>query len=129
MSPTIVMRDGKVVEALGSPGGSTIITTVAQMLIDQLDFGMTLPEAMAAPRLSQRNAATTPAEPAFIGTPEAAALTARGEQLVAAHPAAAGDRRGAGDRLPRQERQADAGGGGAGAARRRQRHGGGPAMS
>ena len=86
MSPTIVMRDGKVVEALGSPGGSTIVTTVAQLLIDQLDFGMTLPEAMAAPRLSQRNAATTSAEPAFMGTPEAAALIARGEQLVVPTP-------------------------------------------
>jgi gamma-glutamyltranspeptidase / glutathione hydrolase len=82
MSPTIVMKDGKVVEALGSPGGSTIVTTVTQLLIDQLDFGMTLPQAMAAPRISQRNSATTQAEPAFLATPEAAALTARGEQFV-----------------------------------------------
>jgi gamma-glutamyltranspeptidase/glutathione hydrolase len=86
MSPTIVMRNGKVVEALGSPGGSTIVTTVAQLLIDQLDFGMTLPEAMVAPRLSQRNAATTFVEPAFLDTPEADALIARGEQLAVPTP-------------------------------------------
>ena len=52
--------------ALGSPGGATIITTVLQMLVNHVDFGMSLPEAVAAPRASQRNAATTPAEPAFI---------------------------------------------------------------
>ena len=49
----------------GSPGGSTIITTVLQMLINRLDFGMTLPQAIAAPRASQRNTADVQAEPAF----------------------------------------------------------------
>ncbi|MET1060547.1 MAG: gamma-glutamyltransferase [Nocardioides sp.] len=66
MSPTIVLRNGRPVVALGSPGGATIITTVLQMLFNHLDRGMTLPQALAAPRASQRNALTTPAEPAFI---------------------------------------------------------------
>jgi gamma-glutamyltranspeptidase/glutathione hydrolase len=66
MSPTIVLDDGEVRYVLGSPGGATIITTVVQVLMNRLDLGMTLPEAVAAPRASQRNAATTPAEPAFI---------------------------------------------------------------
>jgi gamma-glutamyltranspeptidase/glutathione hydrolase len=66
MSPTIVLDDGEVRLVLGSPGGATIITTVVQILMNRLDLGMTLPEAVAAPRASQRNAATTPAEPAFI---------------------------------------------------------------
>ena len=66
MSPTIVLQDGKPVLALGSPGGSTIITTVLQMLFNRIDRGMTLPEAIAAPRASQRNTATVTAEPAFI---------------------------------------------------------------
>jgi gamma-glutamyltranspeptidase / glutathione hydrolase len=66
MSPTIVMKGSKPLLGIGSPGGSTIITTVLQILIDRFDFGMSLPDAIAAPRASQRNAATTDAEPAFI---------------------------------------------------------------
>ena len=50
MAPTIVLRDGKPVLVLGTPGGSTIITTVAQIVVDVVDFGMTLEEAVAAPR-------------------------------------------------------------------------------
>ena len=42
MSPTIVLKDGKPFLALGSPGGSTIITTVLQMLVNRIDLGMTL---------------------------------------------------------------------------------------
>jgi gamma-glutamyltranspeptidase / glutathione hydrolase len=66
MSPTIVMNDGDPLLALGSPGGATIITTVLQTLLNRFDFGMTLPQAIAAPRASQRNGARTDAEPAFI---------------------------------------------------------------
>jgi gamma-glutamyltranspeptidase/glutathione hydrolase len=81
IAPTIVLRNGKPFLALGSPGGASIITTVAQILLNRLDFGMTLPQAIAAPRLSQRNSATTQTEDAFLSTPEAAALTARGQNL------------------------------------------------
>ena len=66
MSPTIVTDRGQVKYVVGSPGGATIITTVLQILVNRIDLGMTLPEAVAAPRASQRNAASTPAEPAFI---------------------------------------------------------------
>ncbi|MGI8886992.1 MAG: gamma-glutamyltransferase family protein [Gaiellaceae bacterium] len=83
MSPTIVLRDGDPLLAVGSPGGSTIITTVLQILIDRLDLGLTLPQAIADPRLSQRNTAATQVEPAFLATPEAAALQARGHVLTA----------------------------------------------
>jgi gamma-glutamyltranspeptidase / glutathione hydrolase len=82
ISPTIVLRNGKPALALGSPGGATIITTVLQILVDYLDLDSTLPDAIAAPRLSQRNAATTAIEAAFENTPEAAALRARGQNLV-----------------------------------------------
>ncbi len=78
MSPTIVLRHDKPLLSVGSPGGSTIITTVLQILIDRLDLGLTLPEAIADPRLSQRNTATTQTEPAFLTTATAAALQARG---------------------------------------------------
>ena len=78
MSPTIVLQGGKPLLVVGSPGGSMIITTVLQILLDRLDLGLTLPQAIADVRLSQRNTATTAVEPAFLATPEAAALTARG---------------------------------------------------
>jgi gamma-glutamyltranspeptidase/glutathione hydrolase len=80
MSPTIVLRDGEPLLAVGSPGGSMIITTVLQILIDRLDLGLTLPQAIADPRLSQRNTATTPTEPSFSAA-DAAALRARGHVL------------------------------------------------
>jgi len=81
MSPTLVLRDGVPVIALGSPGGSTIITTVLQTLLNRLDRGMTLPEAVAAPRASPRNTAEVSAEPAFIDA-YGPGLTALGHQLV-----------------------------------------------
>ena len=65
MSPTIVLRHHKPFLAVGTPGGATIITTVLQILLDRIDFGMSLPDAIAAPRASQRNAARTDAEPGF----------------------------------------------------------------
>ena len=82
MSPTIVFSGGRPVLALGSPGGSTIITTVLQLLINQVDFGMSLPDAIAAPRASQRNTALTTAEPAFLSSPEAAGLQALGQKFT-----------------------------------------------
>ena len=66
ISPTIVLRNGKPVLALGSPGGSTIITTVLQMLFDRYDRGMSIEQAIAAPRASQRNTADVTAEQPFI---------------------------------------------------------------
>jgi gamma-glutamyltranspeptidase/glutathione hydrolase len=66
MSPTIVIEEGDPVVAVGSPGGSTIITTVLQILVNVVDFGMTLPDAISAPRASQRNTPSVTAEPAFI---------------------------------------------------------------
>jgi gamma-glutamyltranspeptidase/glutathione hydrolase len=65
MSPTIVLMDGRPYLAAGSPGGATIITTVLQILVNRIDLGMTLPEAMAAPRASQRNTAGIQAESAY----------------------------------------------------------------
>jgi gamma-glutamyltranspeptidase/glutathione hydrolase len=81
MSPTIVLDDGAPVLAIGSPGGSMIITTVTQTLLNRLDFGMPLLDAVAAPRASQRNTAAVSAEPAFITT-WGPALEARGHSLT-----------------------------------------------
>ena len=66
MAPTIVLDDGAPVLALGSPGGATIITTVLQTLVNRIDRNLGLVDAIAAPRASQRNAATGDAEPAFL---------------------------------------------------------------
>jgi gamma-glutamyltranspeptidase/glutathione hydrolase len=68
MSPTIVLDGKRPVLALGSPGGSTIITTVLQVLVNHLDFGMALPRAVAEPRATQRNTSSVQAEPAFDRT-------------------------------------------------------------
>jgi gamma-glutamyltranspeptidase/glutathione hydrolase len=82
IAPTIVLRHGRPFLAVGSPGGASIITTVAQILVNRLDFGMSLPDAIAALRLSQRNSATTQSEPGFENTPEYAALVARGQKFA-----------------------------------------------
>jgi gamma-glutamyltranspeptidase/glutathione hydrolase len=65
MSPTIVLKNGAFDFAVGSPGGSTIITTVLQILLNHIDFGMPLTDAIWAPRVSQRNSATSQAELEF----------------------------------------------------------------
>ncbi len=51
MTPAIVLKDGKVWFALGSPGGPTIINTVLQTIINVIDHGMTMQEAVDAPRI------------------------------------------------------------------------------
>jgi gamma-glutamyltranspeptidase/glutathione hydrolase len=50
MTPTIVLRDGKLWFATGSPGGSTIINTVLQVVVNVVDYGMTLQQAVDVPR-------------------------------------------------------------------------------
>ena len=50
MTPTIVLKDGKLFLVLGSPGGPTIITTVANILMGVIDFGLDIQEAVNAPR-------------------------------------------------------------------------------
>jgi gamma-glutamyltranspeptidase/glutathione hydrolase len=83
MSPTIVLADGQPVLAVGSPGGSMIITTVLQIVVNYFDFGMTLPDAIAAPRASQRNTANVFAEPAFRSAWKSA-LSGRGHTFTTA---------------------------------------------
>ncbi len=51
MTPTIVLKDGKVYFAVGSPGGPTIINTVLQVIINILDYGMNIQQAIDAPRV------------------------------------------------------------------------------
>ena len=72
MAPTIVLKHGKPVYAVGSPGGATIITTVLQTLVNRIDLGMSLPEAVAAPRASARNTAPPEGSPPGTGAVTAA---------------------------------------------------------
>ena len=50
MTPTVVLKDGKLFLVLGSPGGPTIITTVANILMGVVDFGLDIQESVNAPR-------------------------------------------------------------------------------
>ncbi|MGB3295004.1 MAG: gamma-glutamyltransferase [Phormidesmis sp.] len=81
MAPTIArVPDGSLL-AFGSPGGSTIITTALNIAVNMVDFGMGLEEAIAAPRLSQRNNGITQVDQGFEQTELGKALLAFGHQL------------------------------------------------
>ncbi len=83
MAPTIVFKDGKPAFSIGSPGGATIITTVLQTIVNHVDFGMPMNEAIDAPRLSERNGVSTSVEPGFAGSAQARALEAFGHKWEA----------------------------------------------
>ncbi|MEO7195452.1 MAG: gamma-glutamyltransferase [Pseudonocardiaceae bacterium] len=82
ISPTVVLKDNRPFLAVGSPGGATIITTVLQILVNRIDFAMNLPDAIAAPRASQRDTAATQAEPAFIAASTTPGLQALGHKFM-----------------------------------------------
>jgi len=57
MTPTILFKDGKPFAAYGSPGGATIINSVFQITLNLIDHGMSIQEAIDAPRISATSAA------------------------------------------------------------------------
>ena len=75
MGPVIALSGGKPVFSVGAAGGSTIITTILQIIVNHVDFGLSLPAALAAPRVSQTNSATSLAEPDFYNSALAQQLT------------------------------------------------------
>jgi len=83
MAPTIALKNGKPAFSVGSPGGATIITTVLQTIVNYVDFGMPMNQAVDAPRISQRNAAETSIEPGFAGSVQARALAGFGQRWEA----------------------------------------------
>jgi gamma-glutamyltranspeptidase/glutathione hydrolase len=87
MSPTIVLKDGKPVLVTGSPGGSRIISTVLQIIVDTLNFKMPIDAAVSAPRLHhQWQPDEVVVEPGFA--PEVLQdLAARGHKIVQGRPA------------------------------------------
>jgi gamma-glutamyltranspeptidase len=85
MGPVIAFAGGHPVFSVGAAGGSTIPTTILQIIVNHVDFGMSLPAALAAPRVSQRNAPTSLAEPGFYNSALAAQLTSQyGEKFTLA---------------------------------------------
>jgi gamma-glutamyltranspeptidase/glutathione hydrolase len=85
MGPVIAFRDGTPVFTVGAAGGSTIPTTILQTIVNHVDFGMSLPAALAAPRVSQRNAPASLAEPDFYNSTLAQQLTSQfGEKFTEA---------------------------------------------
>jgi gamma-glutamyltranspeptidase / glutathione hydrolase len=87
MSPTIVTRDGQPLLVLGTPGGSWIITTVVHTIVNVVDYGMTIQEAVDAPRFHQQwlPEATT-VEPFAIGPDTRRILEGMGHKLVSIRP-------------------------------------------
>jgi gamma-glutamyltranspeptidase / glutathione hydrolase len=79
MGPVIALAHGQPQFAIGAAGGSTIIETVVQTLINHVDFGMSLPDALAAPRVAQTNSSsnTSEAEPDFYNSQLAQQLTSQ----------------------------------------------------
>ena len=86
MTPAIVLKDGKPFLITGSPGGSRITTAVLQIVVNVIDRGMDIAQAVAARRVHDQ---WTPdqvyAEPGF-GEELIAALQARGDKVVVQRP-------------------------------------------
>jgi gamma-glutamyltranspeptidase / glutathione hydrolase len=82
MTPTIVLKDGKVFLALGSPGGGTIINTVLQTIVNVIDYGMNIQEAIDQPRFHhQWMPDAISVEPYALNADTARILEQRGHKL------------------------------------------------
>ncbi|MDE3010805.1 MAG: gamma-glutamyltransferase [Pseudomonadota bacterium] len=88
MTPTIVSRDGQPVLVLGTPGGSMITTSVLQVMLNVIDYGMTVQEAVDAPRFHQQwLPPTTRLEPFALSADSRRLLEAMGQQFSNGAPA------------------------------------------
>jgi gamma-glutamyltranspeptidase/glutathione hydrolase len=92
MTPTLVFKDGKPVLVVGTPGGSRIITTVLEVIVNFIDHGMTLQEAIDAPRIHhQWLPDTIGAEPFALSADTVKTLTAMGYKIVPLEPWGSGN--------------------------------------
>ena len=86
MSPTILLRDGKPFMVTGSPGGSTIITTVTQSIVNVVDYGMNMQQAVDAPRFHhQWMPDAIMVEPGYLTPANQTALAAMGYSFHASN--------------------------------------------
>ena len=85
MSPTIIMKDGRPFMALGTPGGVRIFASVLQALVNVIDHGMTLQEAVEAPRVWTQGVGAKHSSPLLveegIGPKVREELVAKGHNL------------------------------------------------
>ncbi len=92
MTPTLVFKDGRPVLIVGTPGGSRIITTVLEVIVNVIDHGMTLQEAIDAPRIHhQWLPDTIGAEPFALSADTVSALTGMGYKVVPLEPWGSGN--------------------------------------
>lgn len=90
MSPSVVLRDGQPFMALGTPGGKKIFPAVTQAILNVIDHGMTLQEAVEAPRIWTQGEALE-LEDGFPNLADlTAALAARGHQMAVVPKVAGG---------------------------------------
>jgi gamma-glutamyltranspeptidase/glutathione hydrolase len=88
MAPTILLRDGRPVLALGLPGGMRIFASVLQAIVNVVDHGMSLQEAVEAPRVWTQGQELE--VEAAVGDQVQAGLAARGHHVVAVPHVAGG---------------------------------------
>jgi gamma-glutamyltranspeptidase / glutathione hydrolase len=87
MSPTIVTKDGRTFTVLGSPGGSRIISITAQAIMNVIDHGMNIQEAVDAPRLHHQWLPDQIAAEPFALSPDTAKILAgMGHKIVEQAP-------------------------------------------
>jgi gamma-glutamyltranspeptidase / glutathione hydrolase len=83
MTPTILAQDGRLLMVTGSPGGRTIINTVLQTILNVVDFGMNVQEAIDAPRVHHQWLPDQLAHERFGFSPDTLAILAgRGHKLL-----------------------------------------------
>ena len=88
MSPTIVTKDGKPVMVVGTPGGSRIITATLLTMLNVIDYGMTIQEAVDAPRFHQQwMPESTNLEPFTVSADTRKILESWGHKFTGAQPA------------------------------------------
>jgi len=82
MSPTILLKDGKPYLVTGSPGGSTIVTTIVQNIVNMVDYGMNVQQAVDAPRFHhQWMPDVITVEPGYLSPGSQARLEQMGYQI------------------------------------------------
>jgi gamma-glutamyltranspeptidase / glutathione hydrolase len=87
MTPTILLKDGRPVLVVGTPGGSRIITTVLEIIVNVVDHGMALQDAVDAPRIHhQWLPDTLAAEPSALSADTVKSLTQMGYHVVPLQP-------------------------------------------
>jgi gamma-glutamyltranspeptidase / glutathione hydrolase len=86
MTPTILLKDGKPFLVTGSPGGSRITTAVLQVIVNVIDRGMTLADAVAAPRVHNQWQPDQVSAESTLAPAIVAALQARGDKVVPQRP-------------------------------------------